>query len=188
MSLRRRDFFSHTISIAGLFSLGGCTSSTINNTTTITVNVTEIKTFGLAGLNAISDIMAISAVSTAIGAPTAALIKGVDLALGAALTMFSDAVGPTVTIRYKNPKWFTMINNILNNLADCHIVLTKALAEVHTKYPKLSLTKPVEILNALSVIIQTFAMSVDPSLTDGAVQADMTVTKALSILGIVQKG
>lgn len=144
---------------AGL--LAACAVTKSGNVTTITINVAEIRDYGQAGLNAVSTILSIAALASAIGSPAVGIINVADTALSAALTSFSTAAGSTLTISYDDTNWKSRVDSILSALTKVEDDLSMAMTGVSTKVSGTDLSDASTALNALGTIISAFRALLD---------------------------
>ncbi|GBQ65811.1 hypothetical protein [Komagataeibacter swingsii] len=194
---RRRFLGMGLLSAAGIAAaamLPGCKSTTTGNVTTITINVAEIKDYGQAGLNAVTTVLSIAAVASAIGTPAVGIIGLADTALSTALTTFSDAAGSTLTITYDDTNWKSWVDSILSALTKVESDLSAAITGVSTKVPSTDLTNANTALNALNTIISAFKALLDSVAArrnvgarlsgSAAAPSQAQVQQALQVLGV----
>ncbi|WP_241694433.1 hypothetical protein [Komagataeibacter melomenusus] len=129
----RRAFLRCSSALVAGAALTACTITKNGNVTTLTLNVAAIKDYGQAGLNAVSTILSIAALASAIGAPTVAIINAGDTALDAALNAFSSAAGSTLTITYDDTNWKSRVDSVLSALGTVKKDLSAAITGVETK-------------------------------------------------------
>ncbi|GCE89420.1 hypothetical protein MSKU15_1021 [Komagataeibacter diospyri] len=147
--------------IAAVASLSACSVSMTGNVTTVTINVAEIKDYGQAGLNAVSTVLSIAAIASAIGTPAVSIIGLADTALSTALTTFSDAAGSTLTISYDDTNWKSRVDSVLSALTKVESDLSAAITGVSTKVSSSNLSNANTALNALGTIISAFKALLD---------------------------
>ena len=194
---RRRFLGMGLLSAAGIAAaamLPGCKSTTTGNVTTITINVAEIKDYGQAGLNAVTTVLSIAAVASAIGTPAVGIIGLADTALSTALTDFSTAAGSTLTITYDDTNWKTRVDSILSALTKVESDLSAAITGVSTKVSSTDLSNANTALNALATIVSAFKALLDSvaarrnvgaRLSGSAVAPSQAqVQQALQVLGV----
>lgn len=194
---RRRFIGMGLLSAAGIAAaamLPGCKSTTTGNVTTITINVAEIKDYGQAGLNAVTTILSIAALASAIGSPAVGIISLADTALSTALTDFSNAAGSTLTITYDDTNWKSRVDSILSALTKVEGDLSAAITGVSTKVPDTDLSDANTALNALGTIVSAFKALLDSvgvgrnvgaRLSGAAVAPSAAqVQQALQVLGV----
>lgn len=194
---RRRFLGMGLLSAAGIAAaamLPGCKSTTTGNVTTITINVAEIKDYGQAGLNAVTTVLSIAAVASAIGTPAVGIIGLADTALSTALTDFSTAAGSTLTITYDNTDWKTRVDSILSALTKVESDLSAAITGVSTKVSSTDLSNANTALNALATIVSAFKALLDSVAArrnvgarlsgSAAAPSQAQVQQALQVLGV----
>ncbi|WP_019092053.1 hypothetical protein [Komagataeibacter europaeus] len=182
------------VGIAAAAMLPGCKSTTTGNVTTITINVAEIKDYGQAGLNAVTTVLSIAAVASAIGTPAVGIIGLADTALSTALTDFSTAAGSTLTITYDDTNWKTRVDSILSALTKVESDLSAAITGVSTKVSSTDLSDANTALNALGTIVSAFKALLDSVATrrnvgarlsgSAAAPSQAQVQQALQVLGV----
>ncbi|WP_227672468.1 hypothetical protein [Komagataeibacter sp. FXV3] len=160
----------------------------------VTINVAEIKDYGQAGLNAVTTVLSIAAVASAIGTPAVGIIGLADTALSTALTDFSTAAGSTLTITYDDTNWKTRVDSILSALTKVESDLSAAITGVSTKVPSTDLSDANTALSALSTIVSAFKALLDSvaarrnvgaRLSGSAAAPSQTqVQQALQVLGV----
>lgn len=148
--------FMSAAAIAAAAALPACTVTKNGEVTTLTLNVAAIKDYGQAGLNAVSTILSIAALASAIGAPTVAIINAGDTALGAALNAFSSAAGSTLTITYDDTNWKSRVDSVLSALGTVESDLSAAITGVETKIASTDLSNANTALSALGTIVSAF--------------------------------
>lgn len=157
----RRAFLRGSSALVVGAALTACTVTKNGEVTTLTLNVAAIKDYGQAGLNAVSTILSIAALASAIGAPTVAIITAGDTALGAALNAFSSAAGSTLTITYDDTDWKSRVDSVLSALGTVESDLSAAITGVETKVASTDLGNANTALNALATIVSAFKALLD---------------------------
>ena len=190
----RRAFLRNSSALVAAAALAACSTSKSGNVTTITINVAEIKDYGQAGLNAVTTVLSIAAVASAIGTPAVGIIGLADTALSTALTDFSTAAGSTLTITYDDTNWKTRVDSILSALTKVESDLSAAITGVSTKVSSTDLSNANTALNALATIVSAFKALLDSvaarrnvgaRLSGSAVAPSQTqVQQALQVLGV----
>ncbi len=190
----RRAFLRNSSALVAAAALAACSTSKSGNVTTITINVAEIKDYGQAGLNAVTTVLSIAAVASAIGTPAVGIIGLADTALSTALTDFSTAAGSTLTITYDDTNWKTRVDSILSALTKVESDLSAAITGVSTKVSSTDLSDANTALNALATIVSAFKALLDSvaarrnvgaRLSGSAVAPSQTqVQQALQVLGV----
>ncbi|MGS0648900.1 hypothetical protein ACU81Q_14880 [Komagataeibacter melomenusus] len=176
----RRAFLRGSSALVAGVALTACTVTKNGEVTTLTLNVAAIKDYGQAGLNAVSTILSIAALASAIGAPTVAIINAGDTALGAALNAFSSAAGSTLTITYDDTNWKSRVDSVLSALATVESDLSAAITGVETKVASTDLSNANTALNALATIVSAFKALLDSVAVRRPVGAMATTTPAPS--------
>ncbi|WP_264813095.1 twin-arginine translocation signal domain-containing protein, partial [Acetobacter oeni] len=155
MTLSRRNFLRNATVLAGIAGLAACTATTTNGVTTITLNVTKVKDYGQAGLNAAATVAGFLAAYPALS-PYMAAITVADTALSGALTAFSDAAGSTLTITYNNADWKTRVDSILSDLNTVATQIAAAISGGGAVLGTTIQTDAQTALSALKTIISVF--------------------------------
>ncbi|MCP1246480.1 hypothetical protein NKW54_11070 [Acetobacter cerevisiae] len=96
----RRTFLCSASLVAAAGTLTACTVTTSGKTTTLTLNTTKVKAYAQAGINAVTTILSITAVSTAMGAPAVAVIEAAGGALSTALSALASETNGNLTVSY----------------------------------------------------------------------------------------
>jgi len=157
----RRAFLRGSSVLVAAAALTACKSTTTGNVTTVTINVAEIKDYGQAGLNAVTTVLSIAAVASAVGAPAVGIINLADTALSTALTDFSTAAGSTLTITYDDTNWKSRVDSILSALTTVESDLSAAITGVSTKVSSSDLSDANTALNVLTTIVSAFKALLD---------------------------
>ncbi|GBQ52302.1 hypothetical protein ACM0P6_02735 [Komagataeibacter sucrofermentans] len=189
----RRAFLRGSSALVAGVALTACTVTKNGDVTTLTLNVAAIKDYGQAGLNAVSTILSIAALASAIGAPTVAIINAGDTALGAALNAFSSAVGSTLTITYDDTNWKSRVDSVLSALGTVESDLSAAITGVETRIASTDLSNANTALSALGTIVSAFKGLLDSVTVRRPVGAMVNATpapsqaqvqQALKVLGV----
>ena len=152
----RRNVLRGLVAGTAIGALGACTVSKSGNVTTITLNVAKVKAYGTAGINAVSTVLSIAAVASAIGTPTVAIIEAAAAALEASLTAFSSAAGSSVTVTYDSTSIKTAVNSVLADLQTVSSNLSAAVTGAETKVTSSVLSDAVTAINALKTVVSVF--------------------------------
>ncbi|GBQ69571.1 hypothetical protein AA103196_2250 [Ameyamaea chiangmaiensis NBRC 103196] len=179
----RRCFLRALAAGSAIGVLGACTVSTSGNVTTITVNVAKVKAYGTAGLNAVSTILSVAAIASAIGAPAVAGIEAASVALSASLAAFSTAAGSSVTVTYDNTSFKTAIDSVLADLKAVASDLAAAISGANTKVGSSALSTATTALDALQTVVSVFEGLLGV-VSARRVGATMTEAQALAILHV----
>lgn len=181
-NLSRRNFLRSSVLGVGAIGLAACTTSTTNGVTTITLNVTKVKDYGQAGLNAAATVASFLAAYPALS-PYMAAITVADTALSGALTAFSDAAGSTLTISYNDTNWKTRVDSILADIEQVGNSIEAAISGAGTSLSASVLADAKTASSALDTIISVFRGLLGVSSTARATPS-MTEAQALAVLGV----
>lgn len=152
----RRGFLGTILAGSAIGMLGACTVTKSGNVTIITVNVAKVKAYGQAGINAVSTVLSIAAVASAIGAPAVAVIETASVALSAALSAFSTAAGSSVTVNYDDTTMKSAINSVLADLQTVAADLSSAITGASSTVSSSVLSDANTALSALKTIVSVF--------------------------------
>ncbi|NHN93874.1 hypothetical protein [Acetobacter sicerae] len=180
MLSRRNLLRSSALGLAGA-ALAACTTTTSGGVTTITLDVTKVKNYGQAGLNAAAAVIAFSAQFPAISAYVPA-IQAAEIALSGALTAFSTAAGATLTISYNNTDWKTRVDSVLSDLSTVAGAIESAISGAGSALSASVLSDAKTALSALNTIISVFKGLLGVSAVRSS--AGMTEAQALAALGV----
>lgn len=201
MNYLPRRAFLHSFGLTGVALLAACAVTTTNGVTTITLDVTKVKNYGRAGLNAAATVTSFLATFPAL-APYAVAIEAAEAALSVALSAFSNAAGSSLTISYNDANWKTRVDSILTALDGLASVIAKTIAGSGKLLPAAILADTKTADNALATVISVFKALLGVSdarapvgtpaqftrdmLVVGAVvpSTGMTEARALAILGV----
>lgn len=152
----RRVFLKFLAAGSVLGTLGACTITSSGHVTTVTLNVAKVKAYGVAGLNAVTTLLSIDAVSSAIGAPAVAVIEDAGLSLQNALTAFLKSAGSNVTITYDSTSFKSQIDSILADLQNVSSLLGAAVSQASSMFPGSILENASTAVSALKTILSLF--------------------------------
>ena len=152
----RRGIIKALAAGTALGALGACTISRSGNVTTITVNVAKVKAYGTAGINAVSTVLSIAAIASAIGAPAVAIIETASKALEDALAAFSAKAGSSVTVTYDSTSFKTAINSVLSDLQTVAARLSDAVTGASEVLDDKIISTSLTAVNALQTVISVF--------------------------------
>ncbi|KXV38582.1 hypothetical protein AD942_13475 [Gluconobacter japonicus] len=152
----RRDFLKFLAAGSALGTLGACTITSSGNVTTVTLNVAKVKAYGVAGLNAVTTILSIDAVASAIGTSSVTAIETAGLTLQNALTAFLNAAGSNVTITYDSTSFKSQIDSILADLQNVSSLLGVAVSQASSMFPGSILENAGTVVSALKTILSIF--------------------------------
>lgn len=177
----RRGFLSVLAGCSALGVLGACTVTKNGDVTTITLNVAKVKAFGQAGLNAVTTVLDITAVASAIGAPAVSVINVTDAVLSASLAAFASAAGSSLTVSYDNATMKTRIDSVLADIKKVAAALGAGVDGAKTKVSSSVLSNVSVAIGSLDTIISVFEGLLG---TVSARPATMSEAQALRNLGV----
>ncbi|GAB3588401.1 hypothetical protein [Acetobacter peroxydans] len=155
MSTLSRRSFLRSAALVGATALTACTVTTTNGVTTITLDVTKVKNYGQAGLNAAATVTSFLSSFPAL-APYALAITAAETALSGALSAFSSAAGSTLTISYNDATWKTRVDSILSDLDTLAAAIESALSGSGAALSSSVLSNARTAYNALATLISVF--------------------------------
>lgn len=180
---RRRFLGSALLSAAGfaaVATLSGCTVTTTNGVTTLTLDVAKVKNYGQAGLNAAAAVTSFLS-GFPVLAPYALAITAAETALSGALTAFSNAAGSTLSISYDNADWKTRVDSILSDLDTLSGTIERALAGSGSVLSSSVQANADTAYKALATLISVFKALLGVS--DSRAPAGGRVTRAMVRIG-----
>ncbi|MFT9440830.1 MAG: hypothetical protein ABF593_03600 [Acetobacter papayae] len=182
----RRRFLGRMAMSAGALALvavtEGCTVTTTNGVTTITLDVTKVKNYGQAGLNAAATITSfLSSFPTM--APYALAITAAETALSGALSAFSAAAGSTLTINYNDASWETRVNSILTDMDTLAAAIESAIAGSGSTLSASVIADAKTAYNALNTVISVFKALLGVSDAKAPVGTRMHLTRDMVLVG-----
>lgn len=178
----RRGFLKAALAGTTIGALGACTVTKNGNTTTITVNVAKVKAYGQAGINAVSTVLSITAVASAIGTPTIAVIETASTALSASLTAFASAAGSSVTVSYDSTSIKSAVNSVLADLQTVASDLSSAITGASSTVSSSILSDANTALSALKTVVSVFEGLLGVTSMS---EPTMTEAQALRILKVI---
>ena len=185
-NVSRRSLLRGLAAGSALAGLAACSVSKNGGVTTITLNVTDIKNYGQAGLNAVATVLSVAAIASAIGTPAVTAIEAGSAALSAALSAFSSAAGSTLTITYDNTNWKTRVDSILSDLETVAKDLAAGITGASTKITSAVLSNANTILSALNTVVSAFQAPLGSVAARSLEEQPMTTAQALNILGVAR--
>jgi hypothetical protein len=177
MNITRRNFSKESLLLAsalvgGVTLMAGCTTSTVNGVTTVTLNVAQVNAWGqalvnsttlvagLPGINATPEAQAIKLVGPMISGDLAAFNKAANGALSLTFNTTSPAAGIT-----------SLVTDAQTLLNDTSAAIGSNLGGVAQEY-----------LDAIKTVVSLIQAATATSLVAGA--TPMTEAQALATLGV----
>jgi hypothetical protein len=182
MSTLSRRSFLRSAALVGATALTACTVTTTNGVTTITLDVTKVKNYGQAGLNAAATVTSFLSSFPAL-APYALAITAAETALSGALSAFSSAAGSTLTISYNDTTWKTRVDSILSDLDTLAAAIESALAGSGAVLSSSVLSNARTAYNALATLISVFKALLGVSDAKAPVGSRMHLTRDMVLVG-----
>ncbi len=159
--------------LVAVASTSGCSVTTTNGVTTITLDVAKVKAYGQAGLNAAATVSSFLSAFPVL-APYAAAISVADTALSGALKAFSDAAGSTLTINYNDASWQTRVSSVLTDMTTVGGAINSAIAGSGSILSAAVIADAKTASNALATIVSVFEALLSISSTRAPVRPRMT--------------
>lgn len=182
MSTPSRRSFLRSAALVGAMALTACTVTTTNGVTTITLDVTKVKNYGQAGLNAAATVTSFLSSFPAL-APYALAITAAETALSGALSAFSSAAGSTLTISYNDATWKTRVDSILSDLDTLAAAIESALSGSGAALSSSVLSNARTAYNALATLISVFKALLGVSDAKAPVGSRMHLTRDMVLVG-----
>ncbi|MBO1326034.1 hypothetical protein K2X14_10290 [Acetobacter sp. TBRC 12305] len=185
MTFSRRAVLRHGAQLGVLgaaTALAACTVTTSGTTTTLTLDVAKVKTYGQAGLNAAATVMGFLAPIPAL-APYAAGVQAACAGLSKALDAFSAAVGPALAVSYDDATCRTLVNSILSDMGALSSAMTAAIQGSGTLLSATVGADATTALNALDTLIDLFRGVLGLAGDRARASPRMTEAQALAVLG-----
>lgn len=180
-SLSRRSLLRSS-GLAGIALLAACTVATTNGVTTITLDVTKVKNYGQAGLNAAATVTSFLSTFPAM-APYALAITAAETALSGALSSFSSAAGSTLTISYNDASWKTRVDSILTDLDELATAITSAISGSGSVMSTTVIADAKTADNALATVISVFKALLGVSDVRAPVNTPTQFTRDMLMVG-----
>ena len=180
-TISRRNLL-RTTGMAGMVALAACAVTTTNGVTTITLDVTKVKNYGQAGLNAAATVTSFLSSFPAL-APYALAITAAETALSGALSAFSSAAGSTLTISYNDASWKTRVDSILSDLDTLAAAIESALAGSGSALSSSVLSNAKTAYNALATLISVFKALLGVADAKAPVGNRMHLTRDMVLVG-----
>ncbi|MCH4023573.1 MAG: twin-arginine translocation signal domain-containing protein [Acetobacter sp.] len=186
MQISRRKFLHHSALAATALTAGACTITTSGQVTTLTLNVATIEKYAKAGISAVTTVIGIAAVSSALGPVVVSGIEAAGATLNAALAAFISAAGDTVTISYDDTSWKTQVDSLLDDLDTVVSKLSTALTLLKTRAGSSVVSTASMAVNAVQTVLNAFeALLGTVMLKRGIAGPTQTeIDNALKVLGV----
>lgn len=134
--------------LTALVLLGACTVSTSGDTTTVTISTAKIDAYGKVGISAVTTILSVAAVASAIGAPTVAIITAAGAAVTAALAGFDNATNGSVSFTLDDTSALTAAKSVVTSLSALLADLKSAASSLSGKIGSNDLANVTTSINA----------------------------------------
>ena len=180
-TISRRNLL-RTTGMAGMVALAACAVTTTNGVTTITLDVTKVKNYGQAGLNAAATVTSFLSSFPAL-APYALAIKAAETALSGALSAFSSAAGSTLTISYNDASWKTRVDSILSDLDTLAAAIARAISGSGSMLSASVVADAKTAYNALNTVISVFKALLGVTDVKAPVGTPAQVTRDMVLVG-----
>lgn len=177
----RRTFLRSASLVLAGGTLTACTVTTGGKTTTLTLNTTKVKAYAQAGINAVTTILSITAVSTAMGAPAVAVIEAAGGALSTALSALASETNGNLTVSYDNTNAKTRIDTLLVDLNNVAVAIRAGLGAAQQTVTNSVINTAITTFNALRTVIDAFEGVLGISLSGVTDEQEAT---ALSVLAV----
>lgn len=176
MNISRRHLLA-TAPLASIALMAGCTTSTVNGVTTVTVNLATVNAYAQAIQNGANTILSVPMVTTAMGTATTALVK-------AAITGAATAIAQLNT-QYKGALSFsftatTVPADLSALLADATTV-NNAVSTVVSSLGSQFSSSVETTIDAIETIVSALIAMVSGAVGAGA---NDNVAHALAVLGV----
>lgn len=160
--------------VGALALLTGCTSTTTNGVTTVTINVAQANAWGQALLNATSLVTSLPGV---VGTPPALAISAIEPLISADLTAFNTAANGQLVLTYDRS---TPASAVTSLAADGQKLVSDVQAAIGTVASG-QLQTAQTYLAAVKTIVSLFQAAAG-SVTAAAAPGGMTEAQALAVL------
>lgn len=181
MSQSRRNFLRTTGLVAAAGALTACTVTTSGKTTTLTLNTAKVKAYGQAGINAVTTILSITAVATAMGAPAVAAIEAAGGTLSVSLSAFASETNGNLTVSYDNTDAKSRIDTLLVDLNSAAVALRAGLVAAQQTVTNSAINTAIAAFNALLTVIDAFEGLLGISLTSVTTTQEATALSTLAV-------
>lgn len=177
----RRNFLRSAGMVAAAGALTACTVTTSGKTTTLTLNTAKVKAYGQAGINAVTTILSITAVSTAMGTPAVAAIEAAGGALSVSLSAFATQTNGSLTVSYDNTDAKTRIDTLLVDLNNAAVALRAGLVAAQQTVTNSVVNTAIITFNAVLTVIDAFEGMLGISLTSVSSTQEATALSTLAV-------
>lgn len=174
--LTRRFLLSTVTPAIAAAALVGCTTTTVNGVTTVTLNVAQVNGWAQAVLNSIALVAGLTGV---VGTPVAATIMALEPVVSADLTAFDTATNGSLVLTFDSTSPSKVASSLLQ---DAQTVLSAVVAAV-PQVPSAMEQTAQEYLQALKTVVGFFQAAMG-SVAASAVKAPMTEAQALKVLNV----
>ncbi len=181
-SISRRNLVRSSALGMAAAALAACAVNTTNGVTTITLDVTKVKNYGQAGLNAAATVTSFLSTFPTM-APYVLAITAAETALSGALSAFSTAAGSTLTISYNDASWKTRVDSILTDLDTLAAAIESAISGSGSVLSSTVISDAKTAYNALATIISVFKALLGVSDAKAPVGSRMHLTRDMVLVG-----
>lgn len=177
----RRNFLRSASLMAAGGTLTACTVTTNGEMTALTLNTARVKAYAQAGINAVTTILSITAVSTAMGAPAVAVIEAAGGALSTEFSALASETNGSLTVSYDNTSFKTRIDTLLVDLNNVALALRAGLVAAQQTVTNSVINTAIITFNALQTVIDAFEGALGINMTNVTDEQEAT---ALSVLAV----
>ncbi|MFT8463113.1 twin-arginine translocation signal domain-containing protein [Acetobacter persici] len=177
----RRNFLRTSGLVVAAGALAACTVTTNGKTTTLTLNTAKVKAYGQAGINAVTTILSVTSIATAMGTPAVAAIEAAGVTLSASLTAFASETNGSLTVSYDNTSAKTRVDTLLVDLNAAAVALRAGLAAAQQTVTNGVINTAITTFNALLTVIDAFEGMLGISLTSVTTTQEATALSTLAV-------
>lgn len=168
------------------FALVGCKTTTDGSSTSVVLDVSKVKNYATAGINAALMMIGITDTIPGLTKFSTELKEGISK-IQSTLSTFDEIVGDNVTFNYDSTNYKTIVDSLLNGISNVlGIIQTISESSIFNTGISSSLSKSVlTITAALNTVVNIYRVMIGMGInvaSDGT--AGMTESEALSALNV----
>jgi len=168
------------------FALAGCKTTTDGSSTSVVLDVSKVKNYATAGINAALMMIGITDTVPGLTSYSAKLKEGV-INIQTILSTFDQIVGDSLTLNYDGTNYKTIVDSLLNGISIVlNIIQEISTSTIFNTGISSTISKSVLTINtALNTVVNIYRIMIGLDIStasDGT--SGMTETEALSVLNV----
>lgn len=178
MNISRRSLLRTTALALPAVALASCASSTVNGVTTFTINLATANAYAQAIENGANMLLAIPLISTGMGAAGVAIVKAAVAGIATAISQLNTTYKGQISFSFTIASEPAALNALVTDANQINGVASGIVTSMGTQIT----AAEQETIDAIQAVVSTLVALVTG--TVGAVQPQMPVSAALTVLGV----